>query len=94
MIYFKPEIETEIESIGTDNAPPIMVQQGETSERNEQIQNAEPVTPRIIRVNHSLSDIIGERNDGVLPRTQLRARDNTCLVSEMESRMVKDAQKR
>ena len=49
--------------------------------------------PRNIRINHSYSEIIRDRNDGVLTRSQLKFKDTTCFLSEMELKIVKDALK-
>ena len=66
-------------TIGTSNTQLILDNQtrtNSTNEGNERIHNTKPITLRHIRKNHNLSNIIGDRNNG--------------LLSEMELRMVKD----
>lgn len=66
-------------------------EQDETPSRdeNDDDHSTEPVLEKYVRRNHSPRRIIGDKNGRFMTRSKLK--DNTCLISEFEPRIVKDA---
>ncbi|GLJ08830.1 hypothetical protein SUGI_0096780 [Cryptomeria japonica] len=59
------------------------------SDEEEHTESTELVLVKYVRRNHATSQIIGDKDDPVMKRNKLR--QNTCLISEFEPRIVKEA---
>lgn len=59
------------------------------SDEEDHTEPTEPILAKYVRRHHASSQIIGDTDDPVMTRNKLR--QNTCLISEFESRIVKEA---
>lgn len=86
-VYVQPRrIATLLETI-TEQGDEENIQS--SSDEEDHIEPTKPILAKYVRRNHAQSYIIGDKDAQVMTRNKLR--ENTCLISKLEPRRVKEA---